>query len=403
VPGWASVPIVYLTDLSDAVVPPSSVLERADAVAAALWVASSAVLLLAVVGGLLRLARKARAWVPARVSDALVLLSDDFGPAVLGVRAPRVVLPRWTLRMEPERLRLVVLHEEEHRRAGDVAVLLAGLTAVVLAPWNAALWWQLRRLRSAVELDCDARVLRRGAPATIYGRLLLEIGITEPGLPVPVATLSRPPSLLERRLTMILCGEKRGSVGRSALALAVAALLVVVACETPVPTAVRPSGAMAEKEQAPVVSSADVVLQEMFEKVQKRDVEPLYFLDGELVGDMKGILPYKIERVEVVKGAAAETIYGPEASVGVIRVITTDAPVDVREAPAAGGSIVLRRAPVIAKLRPVAEPRILVDGKPFEGDAGSIDPSTIERIEVVKADRDGEPSTIHITLKKVGG
>ena len=34
--------------------------------------------------------------------------------------------------------------------------------AVVLMPWNLPLWWQWRRLRFAIEVDCDARVLASG-------------------------------------------------------------------------------------------------------------------------------------------------------------------------------------------------------------------------------------------------
>jgi hypothetical protein len=33
------------------------------------------------------------------------------------------------------------------------------------------LWWQLRRLRHAIEVDCDARVLMAGHNMTTYGAI----------------------------------------------------------------------------------------------------------------------------------------------------------------------------------------------------------------------------------------
>jgi hypothetical protein len=40
-------------------------------------------------------------------------------------------------------------------------------------PWHVALWYAVRRLRRALELDCDARVLRRESNVERYGHLLL--------------------------------------------------------------------------------------------------------------------------------------------------------------------------------------------------------------------------------------
>jgi hypothetical protein len=47
------------------------------------------------------------------------------------------------------------------------------LCLVVLMPWHPVLWWSWRRLRLALEVDCDARVLRREASPKQYGHLLL--------------------------------------------------------------------------------------------------------------------------------------------------------------------------------------------------------------------------------------
>lgn len=399
-PGWVEPAWVVLADFRDLAAGSPTLWDRADAVAPWFWGAASLFLLMTSAAGIFRLGRRARRWIPARVSEALVFLSDDFGPAVFGVRAPRVVLPRWTLTLAPDRLRLVVLHEEEHRRAGDAALLLAGWLAVVAAPWNVALWWQFRRLRGAVEVDCDARVLRRGAPAELYGRMLLELGTRDAGLRIPVAAFSRPPSLLERRLTMIVRGGSRGSVRRSLGAVAVATVLVFVACETPMPTGVRPSpdtGVEAESVDgmtAPVVAPRIEKIEGLLTQVEQDGAQPLYMVDGKRVASVADIAPENIVRVEVVKGASAERVYGPDAHGGVVHIVTVDAPMDFRapeNRPQAGER---------EQVRLPKDVKVFVDGRPFEGDIESIAKETIDRVEVVKAKQEGGASTIYITLKR---
>src|SRR5262249_23007884 len=73
--------------------------------------------------------------------------------------------------------------------------------AVALMPWNLALWLQVRRLRLAIELDCDARVLRAHPSTERYGMLMLTIAQRRsvgPTLFSPM--LSEPTTLLEPRI-----------------------------------------------------------------------------------------------------------------------------------------------------------------------------------------------------------
>lgn len=387
-----------------------AIAERAEPWLIGSWLVASALLALGLGGGLLRLALRARRWPPARVGGRNVLLSDRFGPALVGVRAPRVVVPRWMLTLDPEKLRLVLVHEEEHCAAGDTRLLLAAALTVVIAPWNAALWWQLRRLRAAVELDCDARVLRRGAPRSTYGSLLLELGSLPPGpaLPLSVATLSHPTTLLERRLKMIVRGTRRAGKVKTFAAVCSAALLAVLACETPSPTSVRPPGG---GEAAP---AATLAAEEVGGLVTKVGTDaPLVFLDGERhEGELRDFDPAEIDRVEIVKGAAAVAAFGPEAHPGVIQVFTKDAirgelvgpppsePADtisMREIPA--DTIRMREIPAdTIRLQGVpADTEVYVDGEVLERPMSAIDPDSIERIEVAKG---VSGTVIHITMKK---
>src|SRR2546428_4222727 len=98
---------------------------------------------------------------------------EQRGPAVAGLWPPRIVLPEWALRLGDRERRLMLAHEDQHVRAWDPWLLAAAMSLLVLAPWNPVLWWQVRRLRLAVEMGCDARVLAHDGGAPAYrGRLL---------------------------------------------------------------------------------------------------------------------------------------------------------------------------------------------------------------------------------------
>lgn len=102
-----------------------------------------------------------------------VQVSDAIGPALVGLLRPRIVVPWWFLALPKADRALVMLHEREHKRAGDQLVGAFGELALALVPWHVALWYAVRRLRRALELDCDARVLRRESNVERYGHLLL--------------------------------------------------------------------------------------------------------------------------------------------------------------------------------------------------------------------------------------
>lgn len=91
------------------------------------------------------------------VEGMRVRVADGLGPAVLGLRRPLVLLPRWVLQAPDEERRLILLHEREHLASRDGWLLFAAALALAAMPWCLPLWWQHRRLRLAVETDCDAR------------------------------------------------------------------------------------------------------------------------------------------------------------------------------------------------------------------------------------------------------
>ncbi|WP_434480907.1 M56 family metallopeptidase [Gemmatimonas sp.] len=117
------------------------------------------------------------------IDATTVHVSPSFGPAVFGTRDPRVVIPRWMLERSADEIRLVLQHEQAHIAAGDPLLLLSGCLALALLPWNPFAWFMLSRLRLAIELDCDARVLAAGASTRRYGALLIDLSAASAPLP----------------------------------------------------------------------------------------------------------------------------------------------------------------------------------------------------------------------------
>ena len=324
------------------VFPWPGVLASAEPWLPVLWAFSVLLALTALAVGAARLRRRARAWPRARVDGTAVRLSDGFGPAVLGVFRPEIVLPRWVVELEGEERVLVLRHEQEHARARDTLLLAGGAAAAALMPWNPALWWQLARLRQAVELDCDARVVA-GHPASAlrYGRLLLQVGERLGAVGLPAAALAGGPPLLSRRVRQVADGMRRNPSwrGRAVLASTVVAAvaLVAVACETPSPTrpgdasgpAPRVGGAAAEVDGGGTAGTVGL-------RAGEEDAPDVY-VDDVLQEDhrvLRELAPEAIERIEVLKGSRAP---GPR---GAIYIYLKD---DASEEPA--GTLRIRKSP----------------------------------------------------------
>jgi len=205
------------------------------------WGLSSAALLLSLGVAALRLAARRRVWRRATVDGRAVLVSDDVGPAVAGLWRPRIVLPEWALRLTDAERRLMLAHEDEHVRARDPWLLAAAAALVLLAPWNLMVWWQLRRLLLAVEMDCDARVLAHDGDAPAYGELLLRVVQRRARLPLGAPALGEPVSFLGRRIRRMATELPHWRWAGATAAGIVAAAAIIAACEAPRPVATEAS------------------------------------------------------------------------------------------------------------------------------------------------------------------
>ena len=202
-----------------------------------LWMASALTAAMFAIA-IWRLVQRRRAWDRASMDGHSVLVSEAEGPAIVGFMRSAIVVPRWAL-AESERVRaLIMAHELEHHRAGDHVLSALALVATIAQPWNPAVWWMARRLRVALEVDCDARVLRCGSDPRTYGLLLLEAGSRAAGCRLPIPALSRPLSSLEERLQIITAERRSGRMRAARLAL-VAGILVATAAFLPEPGALH--------------------------------------------------------------------------------------------------------------------------------------------------------------------
>jgi beta-lactamase regulating signal transducer with metallopeptidase domain len=220
----------------DATLAPTFILSsfKLDIVLAVFWIALSTLCVAVLAVSAWRVARMRRAWRESVIAGVPVLVSHDVGPAVIGLVHHGIVVPAWVEGLREDEQRTVMTHEREHVRAGDPLLLWGATLLVALLPWNAALWYALRRLRHAIEMDCDARVLRARPDARAYCTLLLDVGERTLAGVAPVAALAEPATLLERRIDAMTAPARTWGwqVGASAAA---ALLLVVAACRAPRP------------------------------------------------------------------------------------------------------------------------------------------------------------------------
>lgn len=370
---------------------------------AVLWGVASLVIVGLLVGVNRRLDRARRGWPLERVHGTDVRVAPQAGPAVIGLSRPEIVLPRWLLARSDEDQRLVVSHEREHLMARDQWVLTGGWLVAALLPWHPAVWWMLSRLRLAMELDCDARVLRRDVARARYGTLLIDIAGQCAGLRLGAIALADRTTHLERRLLAMTPLKSRFTPARVVALTAVAALLAVVACESRVPTQAEVTSMDAASAER---SAVGVKL------VAESGTGPLFLVDGVTMPaeQAKAIPAERIATVNVTKGQ------GTEPSV---IAITTKAAGDK-------GSVsrvkITGELPLIAKLvaereasgkpLPSKEPfhgLLMIDGvKSTMAQMTALAPADIEMVNIVKGDAAKAESTdpaaafgiIKITTKK---
>jgi bla regulator protein BlaR1 len=163
--------------------------------------------------------------------DGTYRSASAFGPVLVGVWRPRIVLPIDFEKMyTPEQRAFVLAHEEAHKSRFDVLVNAIATVWLCLFWFNPLMYWAIARLRFDQELACDAAVFvgsdtgrRRYADALLKTQLAadsawrLPVGCQwQSGHPLKerVAMLKHPLPGLSRRLSgavlafvLVACGS----------------------------------------------------------------------------------------------------------------------------------------------------------------------------------------------------
>jgi len=154
--------------------------------------------------------RERRRWRTAVVDDEQVFVSAMLGPAIVGLVQQAIVVPDWVSTLSADERKLMLAHEREHLRARDGLLSAGGLLAALVMPWSPAIWWMFRRLRTAIEVDCDRRVLRAFPDVASYGNLLVDVAARATDRSALTITgFSERASTLARRIRAMTAGDSR--------------------------------------------------------------------------------------------------------------------------------------------------------------------------------------------------
>lgn len=219
------------------------------------WSSLTACTLLLMTWVYLRFRRLRRGWLVTDLQGVRVRVATKGGPAVVGLVQPEIVVPQWLLGRTPEEQRIVLTHEREHVRAGDPLLLAGACVTAALLPWHPAVWWMLSRIRLAIELDCDVRVLRQGVAPRAYGSLLIDMAERCSGFPLTAPALADRTSHLQQRLLAMKPLQLRLARVRGGIFGGLALLGLVVACAAQVPVVAAQAPADPTAEQVATLRS----------------------------------------------------------------------------------------------------------------------------------------------------
>lgn len=295
--------VFYVTQASEG----GGALPPLDLLLSGLWAAWSIALFAYFAFGWQRLSRSARRWQPAALDSQCIHISDDIGPAVFGIFRSRIVFPRWLLAVSAQTQALALRHEREHVAARDPLVLAVATGIVMLMPWNLPLWWMLRRLRFALEIDCDQRVVMHGADSTEYGHALLTVSERQRPAPFATVALIERPSQLEKRIRIMFATPRKlpALAAGACFLLAASCLYAATQMDVPAPTATALKPPPGGERMLSLGSSFEQYIEAHYPGLFKRKVDgtPVAILllndDGSIAKSAQIIRAEPIEKIHV--------------------------------------------------------------------------------------------------------
>ncbi|HKW11299.1 MAG TPA: M56 family metallopeptidase [Gemmatimonadaceae bacterium] len=326
-----------------------------------------------------RLRRLRRAWPVVELHGQRVRLSPTLGPIVIGVVRSEIVIPRWVLSRAADEQQVILGHEAAHVGARDPLLLALACTLVALMPWNPALWIILSRVRLAIEVDCDARVLRRGVSPQSYGFLLVDVAERASPMRFAAPALADGPSHLHQRILAMQPRRLSHPVLRGATVALVGLAGLLVACEAKMPTA-------ADVEQMDA-SSAERDARKL--GMLPSDASVVWLVDGVITPEAaaKAIAPERIAKVDVgnVEGRSRMYILTKAAAKTGFAWTVDTVRVRHREGLLKDTLAVIRKLQTAAGGE--AKPILVLDGVRSDISAlAKLDRTRIDRVEVLKGE-----------------
>jgi len=370
------------------------------------WLLASVVTVGVFAASYRRTRRRMQQWPIQRVDDVTARVSPTVGPAVIGLAPSEIIVPAWLLQRPREEQRLVIAHESEHVRAGDPWLLVLACGAVALMPWHPALWFALGRLRLAIELDCDRRVLRQGIPAASYGALLIDLSALRTALPSAMPAFSCSGSYLERRLVAMTARRSRFATSRRALGALVAVVAIVTACESKLPTSAEinamdaasaakqaSDAKLVDESRAAYVVDDKKVSEEVAKAIPAGDIAEVRIVGksgggaGEIRLRTKGVLLEKpLDSAAILERKARGELVTVQGMPLVVEERRAVPGVLLRKTPGDPATIEVPRTPMQGtQLKTAFDGLLVVDGEIVaNGALDRINPETIATVEVVK-------------------
>jgi beta-lactamase regulating signal transducer with metallopeptidase domain len=134
--------------------------------------------------------------------------------AVIGWRAPTVLLPRAALAWRPDMLRAALVHEIEHVTQRDWLVMLFERVTLALYWPNPLLWMARRAATMAREIAADDAVIRAGIAPSAYARQLLALSRTRPRHAGPQLVVGLGSGVVRPRVHALFAGDGRHDAAR---------------------------------------------------------------------------------------------------------------------------------------------------------------------------------------------
>jgi len=188
------------------------------------------------------------------------LTSGTAGPSLFGFLVPTLLLPPdIQTRIEPARLRLVILHECMHLKRSDLWTHWISLAVAITHWWNPLAWWVIARIRIERELATDATVLEvlRQDQQKEYGETLLALARSEdaPAFRLhPSIGIFEKHADLKSRLRQAVGFARSKPIWSVVGALCLAAMVLFFFSKNPVPS--TPPIEIAEKDATPQENGA---------------------------------------------------------------------------------------------------------------------------------------------------